>query len=186
MAGDIQITGKTIGKANTVIQALNKSLAYSIFDFRNAVNTFINEANPANANVFIEEWENMVGIPDGIFIVEDTLEKRVQNVLFKITSGIEPTTAGFKKLASIFGVEIEIQDWERMHILPIVLEYPLIKEELRPYVIYIRILRTTESDYENANIPHISPFILRKSQATTFQSAIRMIIPATHDVVFLN
>ena len=141
MAGDIQITGKTIGKANTVIQALNKSLAYSIFDFRNAVNTFINEANPANANVFIEEWENMVGIPDGIFIVEDTLEKRVQNVLFKITSGIEPTTAGFKKLASIFGVEIEIEDSEAKHRLPIRIPYLSVEQELRPYVIYIKILQ---------------------------------------------
>jgi len=184
MAGDIQITGKTIGKANTVIQALNKSLAYSIFDFRNAVNIFINEANPANANVFIEEWENMVGIPDSIFIVEDTLEKRVQNVLFKITSGIEPTTAGFKKLASIFGVEIEIEDWEARHIFPLTLPYTFIKEELRPYVIYIRILKTDESDYENATFPYVLPFVLRKTQSSIFESAVRLIIPATHDVFF--
>jgi len=182
MAGDIQITGKTIGKANTVIQALNKSLAYSIFDFRNAVNTFINEANPANANVFIEEWENMVGIPDGIFIVEDTLEKRVQNVLFKITSGIEPTRAGFKKLASIFGVEIE--DWEARHIFPLTLPHIFIKEELRPYVIYIKILSADESDYENATFPYVFPIFLRKTRSSIFESAVRLIIPATHDVFF--
>ena len=184
MAGDIQITGKTPGKTNTVVQALNKALAYSILDFKNTLQTLVDESNPANANVFIDEWEKMVGIPDDIFAVESTLEKRVQNVLFKITSGIEPTKAGIKKLATIFGVEVEFESWQDKHRLPIRLPYFLVKQELRPYVIYIKIIEKVQQSGENTTLPRRLPFLLRKRAISTLEDVIRKIIPATHMVIF--
>lgn len=184
MAGDIQVTGKTPGKTNTVVQALNKALAYSILDFKNTLQALVDESNPANANVFIDEWEKMVGIPDDIFAVESTLEKRVRNVLFKMTNGIEPTKAGIKKLATIFGVEVEFESWQDKHRLPIRLPYFLVKQELRPYVIYIKIIDTAQQDGEKTTLPRRLPFLLRKRNVSTLEDVIRKIIPATHMVIF--
>lgn len=184
MAGDIQITGKTAGKTNTVVQALNKAFAYSILDFKNALQVLVDESNPANANVFIDEWEKMVGIPDDIFVVESTLEKRVQNVLFKMTNGIEPTKAGIKELAEIFGAEVEFESWQDKHRLPIRLPYHLIKQELRPYVIYIKIITPSEQSAENSILPKRLPFLLIKRQISGLEDIIKKIIPATHNVIF--
>lgn len=184
MAGDIQITGKTPGKTNTVVQALNKALAYSILDFKNTLQALVDESNPANANVFIDEWEKMVGIPDDIFAVESTLEKRVRNVLFKMTNGIEPTKAGIKKLATIFGVEVEFESWQDKRRLPIRLPYFLVKQELRPYVIYIKIIDTAQQGGEKTTLPRRLPFLLRKRNVSTLEDVIRKIIPATHMVIF--
>lgn len=187
MAGDIQITGKTPGKTNTVVQSLNKALAYSILDFKNTLQVLVDESNPANANVFIDEWEKMVGIPDDIFAVESTLEKRVQNVLFKMTSGIEATKAGIRKLATIFGLEVEFGNWQDKNSFIYTFgEFIFYAPETMPYRIFLRITTKTTSEEQAEHFAYEFPMVFSKSNYTNFENVLRKIIPATHDLIIMR
>lgn len=66
------------------------------------------ELDPRTTTLFIDEWEQNVGIPDDCFPVADTLEERRLNILLKLTSLGVQTEADFKGLAAILGFTITI------------------------------------------------------------------------------
>lgn len=185
MAGDIQITGKTIEKQYTVVQSLVRANAEQLLLLKEAAEILVYETNPARANYYINEWESLVGIPDDILNVEVELVDRVANVLFKITNNNEPTQKNILRFAQIFGVNIEFIDWSRNVMLPLKLPFLLLTREAQPYYIYINVKASTEVNVENSHIPYVLPFVLRTSIKNRFEKIVRLIIPANYDVVFL-
>jgi uncharacterized protein YmfQ (DUF2313 family) len=185
MAGDIQITGKTIGKQYTVVQSLVRANAEQLLLLKEAAEILVYETNPARANYYINEWESLVGIPDDILNVEVELVDRVANVLFKITNNNEPTQKNILRFAQIFGVNVEFGDWSTNVTLPLKLPFLLLARDAQPYYIYINVKASIENNVENSALPYVLPFVLRTSITKAFEKIVRLIIPANYDVSFL-
>ena len=185
MAGDIQITGKTIGKQYTVVQSLVRANAEQLLLLKEAAEILVYETNPARANYYINEWESLVGIPDDILNVEVELFDRVANVLFKITNNNEPTQKNILRFAQIFGVNVEFISWGSQNCLPYTLGVSgLYDSSTMPYRIFLNVLQANGGGNSSTGLPQTLPILLTKGFATNFEKVVKLIIPANYDIIF--
>jgi len=73
--------------------------------------SFEQELNINTTELFIDEWEAALGIPDDCFLGPnniDGIDGRRRDVLVKLASLGVQTVADFEALADIFGVDVEI------------------------------------------------------------------------------
>ena len=184
MAGDIQITGKTIGKQYTVVQSLVRANAEQLLLLKEAAEILVYETNPARANYYIEEWEALVGIPDDVLNIEENLTDRVANVLFKITNNNEPTQKNILRFAEIFGVNVEFVSWASQNCLAYTLGVSgLYDSTTMPYRIFLNVSSKRGGGGNSPNsLPQPFPVLLTKSFSTNFEKIIKLIIPANYDI----
>ena len=91
--------------AGTNQNDLLRGLCYSLLDAENYLQVFNSEFIPDNTNVFIDEWESALGIPDDCFpgADEPDLSIRRNHILVKLASLGVQTSADFVNLATILG-----------------------------------------------------------------------------------
>jgi len=67
------------------------------------------ELNIQTGSAYIDEWEKTVGIPDGCFSTNESIEVRRQQILIKLAALGVQTELDFINLALLFGVVITIE-----------------------------------------------------------------------------
>jgi len=93
------------------LRAIVVSFANVVNTYRQDVLTLKKETNIYLTSLFIDKWEHYVGLPDEILIARPdtlTLEKRIQNVIFKLI-GLKAysRTEIAKTILDLFDVEME-------------------------------------------------------------------------------
>ena len=64
---------------------------------------------PDDTDIFLEEWESALGIPDDCFSIEIPREERKLNVLVKLASLGVQTVDDFENLAALYGVSVTVK-----------------------------------------------------------------------------
>lgn len=85
-----------------------ESLCTQWKEINEKISDFINNRSPRITNIFLEEWESVVGIPDSCFLVAETTEQRRKNIIFKLRAINITSSQDFIELASILGFTITI------------------------------------------------------------------------------
>lgn len=83
-------------------------LSGELFTAEGYLKTISNEYDINTTNLFIEEWESALGIPDDCFLGNGTLNERRRDVLVKLASLGVQTAEDFEGLGSIFGVTVTV------------------------------------------------------------------------------
>ncbi len=107
--------------ADSNFRQLLRGIAGELFTAQGYLNTLEQEYFPDQTTLFIEEWEQALGIPDDCFPGEGTISERRRDILLKLTSLGVQTVDDFYALAAIFGEAVEI--------------YPLINVAFPPYAV---------------------------------------------------
>lgn len=74
------------------------------------IDTILLEQNPANANFSLEDWERMLGLPDGCTTTAQTPQQRVAAVVDKWTARGGISKAYFIAMAARRGVTVTIDE----------------------------------------------------------------------------
>lgn len=69
--------------------------------------TFLQERDPRTTDIFLEDWEAAVGIPDDCIPLATTKQERRDNIVLKLTSLSIQTEQDYKDLAAVFGFTID-------------------------------------------------------------------------------
>ena len=91
---------------------LLRGIAGELFNAQGYIITFGQEYFPDLTTLFIAEWEQALGIPDDCFLGPnnpDGITGRRRDILVKLAALGVQTLADFENLASVFGVDVEIQ-----------------------------------------------------------------------------
>jgi uncharacterized protein YmfQ (DUF2313 family) len=102
-----------IWKAKNILTSnmrkLLNALSEEIVRIKLKINEVYNEMDVRQTDRLIVEWEKQYGIPDDCFKIEDTLQKRIDNILLKIQSNGASIEEDFLLLANTLNINIDIQ-----------------------------------------------------------------------------
>ncbi len=99
--------GKTIKETN--LYKLFYGLSLLLLELDIDIQDFKNEFYPVNTTQFLEEWEELLGIPDGCLKNTGTTEERRLNVLGCLGALGAVTEEDWINLADLMGFQITIQ-----------------------------------------------------------------------------
>lgn len=103
--GDVWRSGQVEG---TNLRALLDGLTPTVRRADLGIRTLVAEIVPSETTLLIAEWERAVGIPDGCFTTDGTIEQRRRNVVVKLAAlGIQ-TQQDFIDLAARFGIVVTV------------------------------------------------------------------------------
>ncbi len=155
-------------------------LASQWLRFRDSANDLYHEYDPSQTTKFIEEWEKVVGIPDGCISNNTTLEKRRLNILLKL-AGINATTAKqFENIAAIFGYIIKVQNGVDTSTFPLTLPFVLLSAAEAPFTIVV----TLNIADKPQGFPLTFPFTLTSGIPDILLCFFNKLKPANTRVVF--
>lgn len=91
--------------AYKLLSVLAKDLArFQLLEFEVA-----SQYIPNLTNSFIEQWEEMLGIPDSCFLNNVPDDERRRNILIKLSSMNLQTAEDYEELGSILGLNVQVQ-----------------------------------------------------------------------------
>lgn len=94
--------------SGTNLRALLLGLSSELRKAEGYLKTISNEYDISTTQLFIDEWEEAVGIPDACFTGTGSLDERIKHVLVKLASlGIQ-TESDFEELGTMLGVTVDI------------------------------------------------------------------------------
>lgn len=144
------------------------------------INMTSEEYDIRTTTLFIEEWEEFVGIPDDCFDVAEDLPTRRANVLTKFTSLGVQTEEEFKALAATFGFTIEIKQGGDQAIFPLVFPTILFETEVDARNTFI--VEFTEPS--PTVFPLTFPIEFGESALAILECLFNKLKPATSAVIF--
>jgi uncharacterized protein YmfQ (DUF2313 family) len=109
-------SSKTI--PGTVTRGLLEGLAAELLRVDGALEEFRREILPDETLLFIDEWENAVGIPDHCFTGQGSIDVRRRDVLVKLVSLGLQTASDFEALAELLGVTAFVLPGSRYGVFP--------------------------------------------------------------------
>ncbi len=109
--------------SNSNFRKLLRGFAGELFTAEGYIKTFDDEYSPLTTNLFLDEWERAVGIPDSCFKGDGDNNERRTHILTKLASlGIQ-TVADFVTLGSTFGKTITVEALDTMASPPVTVTY---------------------------------------------------------------
>jgi uncharacterized protein YmfQ (DUF2313 family) len=114
-------------------------LAEGWLDFRNNANAIVDNYNINNSLLLIEEWEQMVGIPDNIFDISGDIETRKRNILLKLAGSKAETKEQFERIGKILGFDIQVEPAFKYSRFTYTFPVLLLNEGSSPFVILVNI-----------------------------------------------
>lgn len=95
----------------TISRKLLKGLAYEMVRIDDTIRLYESEMMPDETELFLDEWERAVGIPDayGCLQGKGTVTQRRDAILIKLASLGVQTAEDFIELAELFGVTVTIK-----------------------------------------------------------------------------
>ena len=124
---------------NSNLYKILVGLAEGWLDFRNNANDIIDNYNINNSLLLIEEWEQMVGIPDNIFDISGDIETRKRNVLLKLAGSKADTKQQFERIGKILGFDIQVEPAFRYSKFTYTFPVLLLNQGSSPFVIVVNI-----------------------------------------------
>lgn len=95
-------------KNGTNLRSLLRGMAWELFRVNGSLSAYASDVIPDETERFIDEWERVVGIPDGCFSGAGTLEERRRDVLIKLAALGVQTAEDFVGLAAKLGVVVDV------------------------------------------------------------------------------
>lgn len=155
-------------------------LATVWLDQRELINLLFDEWLPSTTNIYLDEWEKSIGIPDDCFDVAVTEEERRQNILLKLT-GINTTTKEqFETVADILGLTVTVTSGLPFSTFPLTLPFLLLSAEEAAFTIVV----TLDSSLEPQGLPLVLPFILTSQFPTILECVFNKLKPANTQIIF--
>lgn len=168
--------GKNLKDTN--LRKLLEGLAQEMIRSEGYLKAFSDEYIPLDTEVFLEDWERVLGIPDGCFSGDGTLEQRKRDVLVKLASLGVQTVADFERLATYFGTTVTVIPGNDYHISP-GFPFPVTDEESRYYIVI-------EFVNPNPGFPYTFPFTFGGNEAPVLECLYRKLKPANCEVYFIE
>lgn len=177
LPNDKLLVGKYL--ADNPLRRILLGLATVWLDQRDLINLVFDEWNPQTTSIFLEEWEDTLGIPDDCFDVADTTEERRKNILLKLT-GINTTTAEqFEALATILGVTANVKSGFEESVIPQTIPFIILDDDEVGYTIVAEL----DSEPSPATIPQIIPFIIQENITTILECLFNKLKPANTQMI---
>lgn len=155
-------------------------LASQFIRFRDKVNEIYDEYDPTITTNLIEEWETVVGIPDGCIGNKGTLAQRRVNILLKL-AGVNVTTAKqFETVATILGLTIRVDTGIDASTLPLSLPFVLMSAAEAPFIIVV----TVDESLKPQGLPLTLPFTLTSSTPNLLNCLFQKLKPANTKLIF--
>lgn len=140
---------------------------------------FLEERDPRDTNIFIEEWESALGIPDDCIPMANTLDQRREYILLKLTSLSVQTEEDFIRLGETLGFTIR---FGRPPGFPYTFPFQFGNDAGGfPYTFPF-----TFSDSTAYSIAIFGDFSSDPDKADVLQCLIRKLIPAYKNVTFIE
>lgn len=150
--------------------------------FQDIMATFLEELDPRTTELFIEEWESALGIPDACIPLAATAQERRDNIVLKLTSLSVQTEEDFRNLGEQFGFTIEF-----------------LSDGVPPYDVPFTPLSDVVFGVPPYDVPFIpsgedtsfvwlifADFSSDPTKAAIFQCLVKALIPAYTRVIFLE
>lgn len=136
--------------------------------------------NINNTIDLIEEWEAMVGIPDGCIQVAKTIEERRKNVLFKLSSYECTTKTQFEFIAKILGYDVTVNSGSELMRFP--LKFPIVlgNASMMPFIIIVNI----DKKYQNTGFPYSFPIQFKASVSDVLFCFFERLKPAQTKIIY--
>jgi len=165
---------------NSNLYKILVGLAEGWLDFRNNANAVVDNYNINNSLLLIEEWEQMVGIPDNIFDISGDIETRKRNVLLKLAGSKAETKEQFERIGEILGFDIKCETGYQYCVFP--LRFPIIfaTQEIMPFLIVI----TIDKKYQLQTFPFSFPIEFKEDKASILKLFFDKIKPSTTKLIF--
>jgi uncharacterized protein YmfQ (DUF2313 family) len=94
---------------NSNLRGLLKGLSGELFRANGYLKTYSEQLIPSQGDIFINEWERALGIPDACFSGTGSLDDRWIAVLAKLAGSGVQTAEDFEEFALIFGLVVDVQ-----------------------------------------------------------------------------
>lgn len=160
---------------DTNFRKLLRGFAGELFTAEGYIKTFDDEYSPLTTNLFLDEWERALGIPDDCFLGDGDNDTRRTHILTKLASlGIQ-TAADYVALGVIFGKALTVEALDEMSV-PVI---PVVFPDAR-YIIVI-----TGTELVGGVPPYDVPFT-PQSGVSILQCLFDKLIPANCKVIFAN
>lgn len=159
-------------------------LSYTIYEGDKLLDSFKSDFLPLNTENFLNEWEELLGIPDGCLTNTGTNEERRNNILGCLAALGCITKQDWINLASIMGFEIEIRNGITGNIFPLIL--PFILGDLKTLRNTINIVFKNISTSSASVFPLILSFILGSDPTLSCRCVFDRIKPAQVKINYIN
>ena len=113
---------KNISDSN--FRQLLKGISGELFNAQGYIKTLNDEYIPDLTDLFLDEWEQALGIPDQCFSAMGTNDERRRNILVKLAAlGIQ-TADQFEELGALFGIDVTVTPG--IEVMSFTMSFPLI------------------------------------------------------------
>lgn len=164
----------------TVLRKVLLGLANEWIALREKLNEIEYEYDPRQTTYLVEEWEKVVGIPDGCIGNSGTLETRRTNILLKL-AGINATTAQqFENIADILGYDVTVEAAKESSATSFPMTFPFI---LMPSEEALFSIIVTIND-DTSGFPLTFPFFLSDGIASILKCLFNKLKPANTNIYF--
>lgn len=167
---------KNRGDSN--LRAFIRGLAGELFRADSYIRLFEQEIIPDATVLFIDEWEQAVGIPDACFTGTGDLATRRRDVLIKLGALGVQTADDFVELASLFGVVVTVSSGSTPGGFP--MTFPILL--LGPAAYYTIIVQFTVTAANR--FPMTFPITFGDSDIATIECLFTQLKPANCQLIF--
>lgn len=166
--------------AGTNLRGLLRGLSPLARDADDAISEFKSEYYPETTTKLLEEWEQLLGLPDDCFDIADTIEERQRNVMIKLVCSAVQTLDDFQALLDKFGITISIQSGRSAIAFPLIFPIPMIgnAKESR-FTLYIEL-----AGIEANTFPYTFPIVFGSELGNLIECVARKIAPANVQLIF--
>ena len=165
---------------NSNIRKILLGLALEFTRERDLVNLLVQDYFPDGTENFLEEWEEVVGIPDDCLPVAETPAERRINILLKL-AGINATTAKqFTEIASVLGYNIEISNAADFSKFPYTFPMVLLDPADIPFTIFV----TIKGQPQAQGFPFTFPMTFAEPIESLLKCLFEKLIPAHCQIFF--
>ena len=178
MPGGPLFEAKRIGDSN--FRKLLRGFASELFTAEGYLRSFDSEYSPLNTTLFLEEWEQALGIPDTCFAGDGTVTERRRDVLIKLASLGVQTADDLVQLAALFGITATVRAGRAFSVFP--LEFPVLlfnTEKEARFTLVVDFPVTEASKF-----PLTFPFVFGDETIGVVECLFNKLKPANCNIIF--
>ena len=163
------------------IFAMIKGYTEEFVRVNSLLNLLLSEFNIYSTTEMIEEWETAVGIPDGCFIRETSLERRRAQVIAKIKADGVQSAQDIIDVVAILGFTITITSGSVLFPFPVPFPWSFLGEEKTVrFTVVVNFVDAVDSN----TFPVEFPWSFQGSEIESVKCFIETLVPANCQVIY--
>jgi len=163
-------------QAESPLRLFLEGLSQEMIRSENYYKALADEIIPDNTNLFLDEWERVLGIPDDCFDGTGDNDTRRTHILVKLASLGVQTVGDFEELASLFGVTVTVIPGNDYWTAP-GFPFPVPEEESRYYIVITFV-------NPDPGFPYTFPFTFGADNFGILECLFRKLKPANCEILF--